>query len=272
MTAAVRRLLIDLDSEFPRHWCGGDPFRTAFFNALSMSFPAGEQFFIDSVRIGHRSMTPDRQQQWSGAVQVFVGQEATHRRIHALFNAHLERQGYVNRWQPRIVARFARLEGTDPRHALAITAANEHFTAIFAEWALRHPELYDGVEPRLATMWQWHSAEECEHRSTAFDLYQALDGDHRWRVRWMRTVTVYFVADVLRQTAANLRHDGELFRWRTWRSAAGLFFGRGGLVRECFGQWRRYFARDFHPDHDASGQGERWLRDHSAAYDVVGRG
>ena len=41
----VRRLLVDLDTPLPQHWCGG-AFRTAFFNALSMSFPAGEQLFI----------------------------------------------------------------------------------------------------------------------------------------------------------------------------------------------------------------------------------
>ena len=58
---AVRRLLIDLESDVPRHWCGGDPFRTAFFDALSMSFPVGEQFFIDAVRNGHsRTRTPTR--------------------------------------------------------------------------------------------------------------------------------------------------------------------------------------------------------------------
>ena len=44
----VRRLLIDLETPFARHWCGGDAFRSALFNALSMSFPVGEQFFIDA--------------------------------------------------------------------------------------------------------------------------------------------------------------------------------------------------------------------------------
>ncbi|MFL6717281.1 MAG: metal-dependent hydrolase, partial [Burkholderiaceae bacterium] len=51
----VRRLLIDREAPFARHWCGGDAFRTAFFNALSMSFPIGEQFFIDSVRNGYKA-------------------------------------------------------------------------------------------------------------------------------------------------------------------------------------------------------------------------
>mgnify|MGYP001003658021 FL=1 len=54
----VRRLLIDLETPLARHWCGGDAFRSALFNALSMSFPVGEQFFIDAVRDGHKALPP----------------------------------------------------------------------------------------------------------------------------------------------------------------------------------------------------------------------
>jgi predicted metal-dependent hydrolase len=39
----VRRLRVDLSAPPPALWNGGDAFRTAFFDALSMSFPAGEQ-------------------------------------------------------------------------------------------------------------------------------------------------------------------------------------------------------------------------------------
>ncbi|WP_230414080.1 metal-dependent hydrolase [Collimonas silvisoli] len=39
----VRKLLVDLSQGFPRHWLAGKAFRTQFFNALSMSFPVGEQ-------------------------------------------------------------------------------------------------------------------------------------------------------------------------------------------------------------------------------------
>src|SRR3990167_7168066 len=56
----VRRLLIDLETPFARHWNGGDAFRSAYFNALSMSFPVGEQFFIDSVRNGVKLLPEDQ--------------------------------------------------------------------------------------------------------------------------------------------------------------------------------------------------------------------
>lgn len=129
----VRRLLVDMNAPIARDWCAGDPFRTAFLDALSMSFPVGEQFFIDSVRGGFKALPPELQERFRTEVQGFVGQEATHRRLHALYNAHLEKRGLVNAWEPRARARLKLMEGIDFRHWLGITAANEHFTAIFAD-------------------------------------------------------------------------------------------------------------------------------------------
>ena len=60
-TLTVRRLLIDLEQPVARHWCANDAFLTAWFNALSMSFPVGEQFFLDSVRNGAKALSPDEQ-------------------------------------------------------------------------------------------------------------------------------------------------------------------------------------------------------------------
>ena len=140
----VRRLLIDLAPPFARHWNGGDAFRTAFFNALSMSFPRGEQYFIDSVRTGLKSLPEPQRLTHAVEVQGFIGQEATHRRIHALFNGHLLRQGYVNRIEQRTAARIEANAHYDFRVHLAATAATEHFTAVFADWMLSHPEALRG--------------------------------------------------------------------------------------------------------------------------------
>ena len=69
----VRRLLIDLATPFPARWNGGDAFRSAFFNALSMSFPVGEQYFIDSVRAGLKALPAELQEGLAREVQGFVG-------------------------------------------------------------------------------------------------------------------------------------------------------------------------------------------------------
>ena len=266
----VRRLLIDMEAPIPRHWCAGDPFRTALFNALSMSFPVGEQFFIDSVRNGFKALPEAKQALFKEEVQGFIGQEATHRRIHALFNGHLERQGLVNDWAPRVQQRMKRLDGLNPRHHLGITAANEHFTAILADWMLRNHDMLGSADTRLQTMWLWHSAEESEHKTTAFDVYKALDGSHEWRIKWMRRVTVFFLTDTLRQTVNNLHHDGTLWKWSTWKSAAGFLFGQRGLVRETYKPWREYFRKDFHPNQQESDLSRRWLADNIAQFSLVG--
>jgi predicted metal-dependent hydrolase len=269
---AVRRLLIELDTPFPGRWNGGDAFRSAFFNALSMSFPVGEQYFIDSVRNGLAALPEAERQPLADEVRGFIGQEATHRRIHALFNGQLEKLGYVNRLEERARARIAAHAHRDLRLHLAVTAATEHFTAIFADWLLRHPEALEGAEPRLRTLWLWHSAEESEHRNTAFDIHQAAGGSHAWRLRTFRFVTVVFLSDVMRQTVRNLWHDGSLFSWRTCRSGAGLLFARDGLIRGKLGLWRDYLSPEFHPSqHDASSS-RQWLQDNAMQFSVVGQG
>ena len=78
----VRKLLIDLEAPFELRWNGGDAFTSAFMNALSMSFPLGEQFFIDSLRRGVKELSPELKASFAQDIKGFIGQEATHRRIH----------------------------------------------------------------------------------------------------------------------------------------------------------------------------------------------
>jgi predicted metal-dependent hydrolase len=258
----VRRLLVDLKSPPARHWAGGDAFRTAFFNALSMSFPAGEQFFIDAMRRGAAALPEALRAESEAEVRAFIGQEATHRHVHAQFNAHLAAQGLVNRWQQRIERRSQAMAPVGARNWVGATAATEHFTAILAAELLSRPELLDGCEPRLATMWRWHASEEAEHRSSAFDLYRTLGGDEAWRRRLFRVVTWHFVTDLARQTLLNLQRDGTLWRRSTWRSAWRWLFGREGLVPRLHGPWKRYLRADFHPSQQAIDAAPAWLAAH----------
>jgi uncharacterized protein len=259
----VRRLLVDLETPFARHWNGGDAFRTAFFNALSFSFPAGEQFFIDSIKRVMTAAEPELRQRFEPETQGFIGQEATHRRIHQRFNAQLEAQGLVNHWDRRIRARQQRIDHVDPRAWLGFTAATEHFTAFLADYLLAHPQALAGAPDRLRDLWLWHASEESEHRCIAFDLYRASGGSERWRRRLFGLVSFHFATDLARQTLNNLWHDGTWWHLSTWRSAWQLLLGQGGLVRECFGPWRRYLRADFHPAESDGHAGQDWLAAHA---------
>ena len=267
----VRRLLIDLDTPPERHWCGGDAFRTAWFNALSMSFPQGEQFFIDSVRAGVQTLPEAERARFEPAIKAFIGQEATHRRIHALFNAHLAARGLVNHWEVRAQRRIRTLDGADVRAAVGATAATEHLTAILAEHLLSDGSALQGAPARWSTLWLWHASEETEHRATAFDLYRALDGNEKWRLRLFRLVTWHFLTDALRQTVNNLWHDGSLWRASTWASGWRFLLGPQGLVRAMAGPWRRYLRAEFHPSQQDESRAVSWLRDNASQFEPVAR-
>lgn len=265
----VRRLLIDLETPLPRHWAGGDAFRTAFFNALSMSFPVGEQFFIDSLRKGLAELPAEQRARFEPEVRGFIGQEATHRRIHERFNAHLARQGLVDRLTPRVQRRLRRMERVPARGWAAVTAATEHFTAIMAEQLLTDAAPLAGVEPRLAALWRWHASEETEHRSVAFDVYRALGGNEKWRLRLFRIVTIHFILDIGRQTIHNLRRDGTLWRRSTWASGWRFLFGDSGLWPTLRPAWRRYLRADFHPSQQSAEPALAWLAANGASYAAV---
>lgn len=267
----VRRLLIDLAEPIPARWNGGDAFRSAFFNALSMSFPVGEQYFMDSVRAGIKALPEESRAPLAAEVQGFVGQEATHRRIHALFNGHLEKLGFDNALERRAARRVRNSAHLDVRIHVAATAATEHLTALFADWMFRHPEALQGAEPRLQTLWMWHASEEAEHCSTAFDVYRALGGTEAWRLRLLRYITWTFAADITRQTVRNLWHDGSLFQWSTWKSAFTLLFAKDGMVRGNVAAWRAYKAPTFHPRQQDISMSLQWLQDNRERYTVVGQ-
>ncbi len=279
----VRRLGVDLSQGFSRHWNGGDAFLTAFCNALSMSFPVGEQFFIDSVREGakHLSDSPEHQA-LRETVRGFIGQEATHRHLHGLYNAHLEKQGLINHWGPRAARRLdmgrRKMFSTSEKgylHELAITAAYEHFTALFGDLTLenidRPGDWFARADEPLKTLWRWHAAEESEHKCVAFDLYVALGGNHKWRMRWFNYVLVQFTLDALRQTVNNLWRDRTLHKPSTWVSGARFLFGRHGLVRRIAKPLWAYRRENFHPVQVGhTDLAEHWLSSHADRWKAVG--
>ena len=267
----VRRLLVDLSAGFPRHWHGGNSFRTQFFNALSMSFPVGEQFFIDSVRQAAKRLGSSAEHQaLRRTIADFCAQEATHRHVHSQYNQHLQAQGLVNQWQHWASRRIARSRGFNPMHHLAATVAFEHITGVFADLTLRQDDLLDGADAGMQTLWRWHAAEETEHKSVAFDLYKALGGNHTWRMRWYAYVLVTFLLDSMGQTTRNLWRDGQLLKPGTWWSGMVFMLGRRGLVWRLMRPLAAYTRRDFHPTQEGNpALASDWLGANSTSFRVI---
>ncbi len=85
-----RDLRFALPAERIKDWHEQGPFITHFFNALSLLFPQGELFFMDSVRhYRQRIDDPELKQQ----IQGFIGQEAMHSREHVAYNDLMQAAG-----------------------------------------------------------------------------------------------------------------------------------------------------------------------------------
>ena len=267
---AIRRLRVDLSRGFPALWNGGQAFRTHYSNALSMAFPAGEQFFIDSVRKGVALLAPEQQAAWADELRGFVGQEATHRFLHGQFNAELERQGLKNRWQHWIAWRVKNGENLHPINHVAVTAAYEHFTAVMATGTLMHPAWLDGAPPDLALLWRWHCVEESEHKAVAFDLYRAMGGSERRRILWFVYIALQFFVESSLQTFINLWRAGLWWQPRTWWQAARYLFGRGGVWGASFFPLLHYLRPGFHPNQlGEPAEMAEWLKTQRDAYSIV---
>lgn len=263
----VRKLDVDLSRGFPRHWLNGDAYRTHFFNALSMSFPIGEQMFIDSLRAAAQRVEPEL----ADAIREFVGQEASHRFVHIQYNAQLAEQGFEYTIEKSLANRVRLVSRFDIKSRVAVTAALEHYTAVLADGVLRYPEWLEGADPQLRTLWNWHAVEETEHKAVAFDVYQAIGGGYARRVLWFLHVSLLFWLDAFRQTAYNLKHDGSLWKRSTWASAGRMWFGRRGMAWHFLGPSLQYLKPSFHPwQHDNRELAERWLAGNSTAFRSVG--
>jgi hypothetical protein len=260
----VRKLEIDLSQGFGRHWLGGDAYRTALFNALSMSFPIGEQMFIDSLRAVPADQLTDPL--LAAQVRDFIGQEASHRFVHEQYNAHLVRQGFTYVRGPVLAARIAKVSTLPVRFRVAITCALEHYTAMLADGLLRHDRWLDGAEPHMRILWEWHAAEETEHKAVAFDACRAIGGSYVPRVLLYLHVSVMFWIDTFIQTTHNLRRDGTLWKASTWKSGLRTWFGRQGLAWHFLKPSLAYFRPSFHPWQHANGKlAEQWLARNDAS-------
>ena len=257
----TRRIEFEYDETLPRHFVGGDPAMSHVVAVLSSLFPEGEDFFVQSVRNYRDRITdPELKKQVGG----FIGQEAIHGREHRTFNDRLQQMGYPTRFIDRCVKYGLRGVGArvlPKAHQLAITAALEHYTATLAEVLLSDREANAHLsEPEVRSLFLWHAVEESEHKSVAFDVFQAVNGKRRIRAGVMNATTVGFLLAVTGGTLLSLLLDGSTYRHpvRTARSVAAL--RHSPWVRKAVRRRiRDYNRRDFHPDdHDATALLAEW--------------
>ena len=253
LTITPRDLRFGRGNVMRRWWLNDDPYATAFYNALSVTFPKGEGFFVDSVRAFREGTSP----QLRSEIQAFIKQEVIHTREHVAFNRHVTDQGYDTAPLERDVdAALALTKGEPAIASLAATMALEHFTAMLAHQLIANAKHLAGGDEQAAALWRWHAAEEIEHKGVAYDTWlHATQGWSRWK-RWkiksivMIATTIKFFHGRRRGMLELLRQDG-LTGPKVWARLAWYAFGNPGMARKILGAWIVFFLPGFHPwNHD----------------------
>lgn len=236
-----------------RWWMNGDPVATAFYNALSVTFPKGEAMFIEAVK-AHRDGVPPR---LAEEIRAFTMQEVMHSREHVAFNRKVEEAGYdLTELNADVDHVIALINARPPMVNLLATIALEHYTAVLAADFLRNPVMLEGADAEWGDMWRWHAIEEIEHKGVAYDTWLHATKDwSRWR-RWkaktimMLLVTSRFWPKRVKGMKALLAQDG-ITGWRASARIWWFLLGKPGVLRKLIPAWAAFFKPGFHPwEHD----------------------
>jgi len=177
------------DFEFPESldpvWVPNNPYRAHFFNGVSLTMPYLEPFLCKTMRqalqlVGDEQLLED--------MRGFIGQEAQHYRCHRRLNERLTKNGHPQfaDIEKRVSGSYDRLAERSMRTRLAYSAGFECMTNGFTNWLLGgRKALFQHAQADVTSFWLAHMAEECEHKTVAFDVYKKLYGAY-----WPRALGV----------------------------------------------------------------------------------
>ena len=160
---------------------------TQIANGVNLLFPAGERFFIRSVRHYHG---PHLAEELAVDVQNFFGQEGRHACAHERFFDTLRGQGYDV--DGRSLKRYERIAydfiepASPPVIRLAVTVAlGKTSTAIPRGRRAHRRRRSSFAHPELRRLLEWHAVEELEHKAVAFDVLKEVSPSLAVRVAGM---------------------------------------------------------------------------------------
>ncbi|MDM1281743.1 metal-dependent hydrolase [Acinetobacter indicus] len=260
----VRRMAFEFD-QVPEYWMQGSAGLTHFMTALSALFPAGEKFFIDSVRAVRYHPAIKDNQELQKEISAFIGQEAMHTQEHVGFNASAQKYGHdverLDRYTDKVIQGARKVFAgvgkpfgiTQEMVDLTATTALEHFTATIATQLLRNSHIQELMsDDTMKTMWLWHAIEENEHKAVAYDVFEGVfgQGTKAYLLRTSSLVAAmltlfvvqnYFLFRLLKEDKQlNLEAFKAIYTY-AYSPSKGIITGMG---REMLA----YFRPGFHPN------------------------
>jgi uncharacterized protein len=177
--------------------------------------PYAEPLFIKAVRHYLPEIDVELRQRTKDYIRQETQHHVEHKRLNELIARHYPKVAKVERRMQKVFDWLWRTRSR--KFCLAYAAGGEIISFGVARWTEKHlGELFDGADPITTTLFAWHLAEECEHRSSAFDVYEAVDGS-RLRYAWAMFIGLLTLGSFTwLGTFTMLRQDGRAWRPVTW--------------------------------------------------------
>ncbi|MCG8520415.1 MAG: metal-dependent hydrolase [Pseudomonadales bacterium] len=232
---------------------------SAYFEALSIFLTYGEDLVIDTARYHRDFLTDPVLKQ---RVTSLIGQEALHSKVHEEWNEILKEHRFpvpLYRFLAENVFNYG-FKRFPHRLQLSLMAGIEHFTAVLAEFMMKHEDnFFHSEDEKQRGLWMWHMLEEAEHKDIAYDVYQELSGSYPLRITGfaLALFTIWFLVPLGGVAIPFLRNPRNLVSLGFWKDAKrslDLLIGRkNGVYGSTLGHVFDYLRPDFHPnDHDTS--------------------
>jgi len=224
-----RKLVIKFDDEIPRYWCNDSAFMTHMLNTYTLLVPDNETYYIRHLSKCSNELS---NQDLVDKLQAFCRQEAQHGMGHKAYWRNLDELGINYNGFVSAVGWFnyKLLEPVMPRGIhLANIACIEHINAYLGNFFLER-NMLENSNPKMKLLFNWHFAEEIEHKSVAFEVYEDLYGSYLLRIMGAFLVIPLFYMINTGGTLYLLWQDKRLFRLNTWRDYYRFLFKEGALA------------------------------------------
>ena len=246
------------DKELPRYWFDNSPFKTHYFNAISILVPPAENVVIHTIKHCQALVTDPALKAQTAEM---IAQENWHSFSHRQYNAWLARIGLpaseLNDWflkkMLKVKSQVDYLVG--PKGWLTAVICGEHNAACMMEYFLERPKLLAQMHPHFRQAWVWHFIEEIEHKGTSLDIWHDLKDVYNYKRFMLQIAFVFFIVrfkvNHSKMVIRLLQHDKQLWKWKTFKDAWSFLLGMDGLTVKTLIPLLRFFKPNFHSwDHD----------------------
>ena len=214
-------------------------------DVFTLVVPDNERYYIRTLR---RSLDKISCAEQKAELRAFFHQESLHGSAHRSYWRGMSEHGTR-------VERFARLtasvlyEWLEPvlphRVHVSNVAAIEHINAYLGHVFLAK-RLLRNSDPEMRRLFEWHFAEEIEHKGVAFDALAVTYPGYFTRVAGGTLSFAIFHTILVMGTMWLLACRGELFRMRTL-SDLYRFWISDGVLLDTLHHIARYMRPSFHP-------------------------